>query len=60
MTSMFKMKDLTEVDTIMGIKVKKYSGAFSLYQSHYIEKVLTRSEYLKLKEVNTPFDSSIK
>ena len=57
---MFKMKDLTEVDTIMGIKVKKYSGGFSLYQSHYIEKVLTKSEYLKLKEVNTPFDSSIK
>lgn len=58
---MFKMKDLNyELDIIMGIKVKKYSGGFLLYQSHYIEKVLARFEYIKIKEVNTSFDSSIK
>ena len=63
LTSMFKMKDLTEVDTIMGIKVKKYSGGFSLFNLiilRYLTEVLTRFEYLKIKEVNTPCDSSIK
>jgi hypothetical protein len=37
LTSMFKMKDLNEVDTILWIKVKKHSGGYSLCQSHYIE-----------------------
>ena len=30
LNSMFKMKDLNEVDTILGIKVKKYSGGYAL------------------------------
>ena len=30
LTSQFKMKDLGEVDTILGIKVKKHSGDFAL------------------------------
>ena len=32
--SLFKMKDLGEVDTILGIKVYKHSGGFALTQSH--------------------------
>ena len=60
LTSQFKMKDLGEVDTILGIKVKKNSGGYSLCQSHYIEKVLLKFKHLKFKEANTPFDSSIK
>lgn len=38
LTSKFKMKDLKEVDTILGIKVKKFSRGYALCQSHYIEK----------------------
>jgi len=60
LTSQFKMKDLGEVDTILGIKVNKHSGGYSLCQSHYIEKVLLKFNYLKFKEANTPYDSSIK
>ena len=44
LTSKFKMKDLGEVDTILGIKVRKHSGGFALCQSHYIEKVLRRNK----------------
>lgn len=39
LTSKFKMKDLNEVDTILGIKVRKHNGGFALCQSHYIEKM---------------------
>ena len=60
LTSQFKMKDLGEVDTILGIKVKKHSGGYALSQSHYIEKVLLKFQHLKFKEANTPYDSSIK
>ena len=54
------MKDLNEVDTILGIKIKRHSGGFALCQSHYVEKVLQRFEHLNIKEANTPFNWSIK
>ena len=57
---MFKMKDLNEVDTILGIKIKRHSEGFSLCQSHYVEKVLQKFKHLNIKEANTPFDWSIK
>ncbi|RVW45273.1 Retrovirus-related Pol polyprotein from transposon TNT 1-94 [Vitis vinifera] len=56
----FKMKDLGEVDTILGIKVKRNSGGYALNQTHYIEKVVSKFSHLKIKDANTPFDSSIK
>nr|KAJ0214957.1 hypothetical protein LSAT_V11C300107720 [Lactuca sativa] len=59
-SSNFKMKDLGEVDTILGIKVKRTGGQISLSQSHYIEKILTKFQHLNIKEFNTPFDSSVK
>ena len=40
LSSMFQMKDLNEVDTILGIKIKGHNKGFALCQSHYIEKVL--------------------
>ncbi|KAJ9547396.1 hypothetical protein OSB04_019939 [Centaurea solstitialis] len=49
----FKMKDLGEVDTILRIKVKRTSSQISLSQSHYIEKILTKSLTLR-------FDSCVK
>ena len=60
LTSKFKMKDLGEVDTILGIKVRKHSGGFALCQSHYIEKVLSKFKHLDIKEANTPYDVSSK
>ena len=46
---MFQMKDLNEVDTILGIKTKRHSEGFSSCQSHYVEKVLQRFEHLNIK-----------
>jgi hypothetical protein len=58
--SCFKMKDLEEVDTILGIKVKRYNGGYSLNQCHYIDKLINKFEHLNFKEANTPYDSSSK
>ena len=58
LTSRFKMKDLNEVDTILGVKVIKHSGGFALCQSHYINKILNKFNHLNVKEVNTPYDVS--
>ncbi|CAL1369869.1 unnamed protein product [Linum trigynum] len=60
LTSCFQMKDLGEVDTILGIEVKKHSGGFALSQSHYVEKMLKKFENLDIKEANTPYDASFK
>ena len=60
LSSTFKMKDLGVVDTILGIKVKQNSGSYELSQSHYVEKVLDKFKHLTIKEVNTPFDPSLK
>jgi len=38
--SIFKMKDFSEVDTILGIKVKKHNNSYALNQSYSIEKML--------------------
>ena len=57
---MFQIKDLNEVNIILGIKIKRHSERFSLCQSHYVKKVLQRFEHLNIKEANTPFDRSIK
>ena len=59
-SSMFQMKDLNEIDTILGIKIKRHSEGFALCQSHYVEKVFQRFEHLNINEANTPFDQSIK
>jgi ribosome biogenesis protein Nip4 len=49
LVSVFKMKDLNEVDTILGIKVKRHSESYALCQSHYIEKVLLKYKHLNVK-----------
>ena len=60
LSSVFKMKDLGEVDTILGIKVRKHSGGYVLSQSHYIKMILTKFNHLEIKEMNSPFDNEIK
>ena len=60
LSSTFKMKDLGEVDTILGIKIKRNSGGYALNQTHSIKKVVSKFSHLKIKDANTPFDSSVK
>uniref|UniRef100_A0A2N9GK43 Reverse transcriptase Ty1/copia-type domain-containing protein n=1 Tax=Fagus sylvatica TaxID=28930 RepID=A0A2N9GK43_FAGSY len=60
LASMFKIKDLNEADTILGIKVKRHSEGYALCLSHYIENKLLKYKHLNVKEVNTPFDSNYK
>nr|GEV95598.1 hypothetical protein [Tanacetum cinerariifolium] len=59
LSSNFKMKDLGEVDNILGIKVKRTNDQISLSQSHYIEKILTKFQHLHIKESNVPFEQSV-
>jgi hypothetical protein len=54
------MKDLNEVDTILGIKIRKHSRSFVLCQSYYIDKVLNKFNHLNIKVANTPYDVSCK
>ena len=58
-SSTFQMKDLSEIDKILGVKVKRHSRGFALCQSHYIEKTLTKFNHLHIKEANTLYDVSI-
>ncbi|XP_075100545.1 uncharacterized protein LOC142176513 [Nicotiana tabacum] len=60
LTSVVKMKDLNEVDTILGIKVKRDNKQVTLSQAHYIDKILTKFSHLGIKGYNTPYDSSVK
>ncbi|GLT95567.1 hypothetical protein SLE2022_132430 [Rubroshorea leprosula] len=60
LTSIFKMKDLNEVDTILGIKGKRHDHGFVLSQSHYIEKMLNKFQHLNIKEAPTPYDPSMR
>ena len=57
--STFQMKDLGEVDKILGVKVKRHGGGFALSQSRYIEKTLTKFNHFHIKEANTRYDVSI-
>ena len=55
LTSQFKMKDMNEVDTILGIKISRHSGIVLLSQSHYIEKILEKFKQLVKKEYTTSY-----
>ena len=53
------MKDLGEVNFILGMKITKTCDGIFLYQSHYVEKILRKYNFHDHKSVATPFDSSI-
>ena len=59
LSSTFKMNDLREVNTILGIKIKRNSGVYALSRTHYIKKVVSKFSNLKIKDANTLFDSSV-
>nr|GEW85125.1 hypothetical protein [Tanacetum cinerariifolium] len=60
LSSCFQMKDMNEVDTILGIKVKRHSGGYALNQCHYIDKIIDKFQHLNIKEANTSYESSCK
>ncbi|GKC95969.1 zinc finger, CCHC-type containing protein [Tanacetum coccineum] len=60
LSSCFQMKDMNEVDTILGIKVKRHSEGYALNQCHYIDMVIDKFQHLNIEEANTPYESSCK
>jgi hypothetical protein len=59
LSSQFEMKDMGEVDVILGIKVTKTDKGFTLSQSHYVEKVLRKFNSFDDMPAKTPYDSSV-
>ncbi|GKB40571.1 zinc finger, CCHC-type containing protein [Tanacetum coccineum] len=49
-----------EADVILGIRIKHKSNRIAISQSHYIEKVLKKSNYFDCTLVSTPMDTSEK
>ncbi|GJR67130.1 zinc finger, CCHC-type containing protein [Tanacetum coccineum] len=58
LSSRFSMKDIGEVDVILGIRIKHESNGISISQSHYLEKVLKKFNYFDCTLVSTPIDTS--
>jgi hypothetical protein len=55
----FVMKDLGEADVILNIKFIKEESGITLSQSHYVEKVLSRFDYMDNKPFPTPYDPGV-
>ncbi|GJT13755.1 zinc finger, CCHC-type containing protein [Tanacetum coccineum] len=60
LSSMFSMKDMEEVDVILGIKIKHESNEISIFQSHYIKNVLKKFNYFDYTLVSISMDTSEK
>ncbi|GJT94692.1 zinc finger, CCHC-type containing protein [Tanacetum coccineum] len=60
LSSRFSMKDMEEVDVILGIRIKHESNGITISQSHYIEKVLKKFNYFECTLVSTHMDTSEK
>ncbi|CAM8893273.1 unnamed protein product [Rhodiola kirilowii] len=60
LSSSFSMKDMGEADVILGIRIKRENKSIALSQSHYVEKVLKKFNYLNCSPVSTPMDPSVK
>ena len=58
-SSNFEMKDMGEVDVILGIKIIRDSNRIMLSQEHYIEIMLKRFGHFDCTPVFTPYDGSI-
>ncbi|GJS60908.1 zinc finger, CCHC-type containing protein [Tanacetum coccineum] len=60
LSSRFSMKDIGEVDVILGIRIKHESNEIAISQSYYIENVLKKFNYFDCTPVSTPMDTSEK
>nr|GFA50173.1 hypothetical protein [Tanacetum cinerariifolium] len=56
LSSRFPMKDMGEVDVILGIKIKRENKGIVIIQSHYIEKILKKFNRENCFLVSTPMD----
>ena len=56
--SKFDMKDIGEVEVIIGIKITRTPNGLKLSQEHYVEKILRKFEHFDCKPVATPYDPS--
>ena len=56
--SKFDMKDLGEVEVILGIKITRTPNELKLSQEHYVEKILRKFEHFDCKPMSTPYDPS--
>jgi len=60
LSSNFEMKYLEESDVILNIKLlREQNGGVTLFQSHYVKKVLSRFGYCDSTPVSTPYDPSV-
>lgn len=59
LSNMFEMKDLGEADVILGIRLKKTDGGYSLSQSHYVEIFLKKFDSFDVLPCKTPYDASV-
>ena len=50
------MKDLGNVDVILGIKITRTPNRLKLSQEYYVEKILRKFEHFDCKPVSTPYD----
>ena len=57
--SHFDMKDLSEINFILGIKITKTCDGIFLDQSHCVVKILRKYNFHDHKSIATPFDSSV-
>jgi hypothetical protein len=56
----FEMKDLGEADVILNIKqMKGENGGVTLSQTHYVDKMISRFDYINSKPAPTPYDASL-
>jgi hypothetical protein len=55
----FDMKDMSDADVILNIKLIKGENGVTLMHSHYVEKVLSRFGYKDSKPSPTPYDPSL-
>ncbi|GJU89678.1 zinc finger, CCHC-type containing protein [Tanacetum coccineum] len=56
LSSKFSMKDMGEVDVILGIKIKRENKGIVIIQSHYIEKILKKFNREDCSPVSTLMD----
>ena len=52
------MKDLGEIEVILGIKITRTPNGLKLSQEHYVENILRKFEHFDCKPVSTLYDPS--
>ncbi|GKB65679.1 zinc finger, CCHC-type containing protein [Tanacetum coccineum] len=60
LSSNFSMKDMGDVDVILGIRIKRKDKGIRITQSHYIDKIIKKFKCDDCCPVNTPLDPTIK